>query len=73
MVTLSRNKICFYFFNTKEKEAYLFGIDLAQYTVTSYNPAIFTFNGKPSFRTNDILQGQDILSSYLNEFHNKYV
>lgn len=55
------------------KEAYLFGIDLLQSVVTSYNPAIFTFNGKPSLRTEDILQGQDILSSYLNEFHNKYV
>ena len=62
-----------YSYVPNEKEAYLFGIDLLQYTVTSYNPAIFTFNGKPSLRTNDILQGQDILSNYLNEFHNKYV
>nr|DAQ15288.1 MAG TPA: Phosphohydrolase [Caudoviricetes sp.] len=54
-------------------EAYLFGIDLLFNNVTSYNPAIFTFNGKPPLNTNDIRHGQDILSSYLNEFHNKYV
>ena len=57
----------------KAKEVYLFGIDLYQYSVTSYNPAIFTFNGKPSLRTKDILHKQDILSSYLNEFYNRYV
>lgn len=56
-----------------KNEAYLFGIDLLQYSVTSYNPTIFTFNGKPSLRTKDILHGQDMLSSYLNEFHEKYV
>lgn len=62
-----------YSYVPNSKEAYLFGIDLVQSSVTSYNPAIFTFNGKPSFNTNDILYGQDILSSYLNEFYNKYV
>lgn len=62
-----------YSYVPNEKEAYLFGIDLGQNIVASYNPTIFTFNGKPSLRTNDILHEQDILSSYLNEFQKKYV
>ena len=62
-----------YSYVPNSKEAYLFGIDLAQSSVTSYNPAIFTFNGKPSLRTKNILHGQDILSSYLNDFYNSYV
>lgn len=62
-----------YSYVPNKDEAYLFGIDLFFYNITSYNPAIFTFNGKPSLNTNDIRHGQDILSSYLNEFHKKYV
>ncbi len=62
-----------YQYKLNDNEAYLFGIDLFFNNITSYNPAIFTFNGKPSLNTNDIRHGQDILSSYLNEFHNKYV
>ena len=62
-----------YHYKPNDNEAYLFGMDLFFNNITSYNPAIFTFNGKPSLNTNDIRHGQDILSSYLNEFHNKYV
>ena len=62
-----------YQYKLNDNEAYLFGIDLLFNSITSYNPAIFTFNGKPSLNTNDIRHGQDILSSYLNEFHKKYV
>lgn len=62
-----------YQYKPQANEAYLFGIDLQLNNVTSFNPAIFTVNGKPSLLTNDICHNQDKLSDYLNSFHNNYV